>query len=189
MGGQLQGTLSDPILCWPVALNSAGGWQSSSISGILWGLETSLRRDHVVTKDSSTNDTFNRQLEDLQVLARQVTKRTRYSIDSFAQLSHALGGSGAHLTLGDDRYALEQIAAFIPNYYFPIASEEDFLAKAATLLAQYTHAPILEEPPGERVDVPIDLDRLRRAERDRPMCRGTLMFKSFGPGESRPKED
>ena len=71
-------------------------------------------------------------LQDIERVAKDVSKKANYPLGSQQDLVNALGGKEAKFKYeGKDRKAAE--AEQIPNDMFPIQSEEDFVGKMASL--------------------------------------------------------
>jgi hypothetical protein len=74
-------------------------------------------------------------LDEIERIAKDVSKKARYPINSSDELLQALGGQNASITYeGKSRKATE--ARQVPNEVFPIESEKDFVAKMASLRAR-----------------------------------------------------
>lgn len=63
---------------------------------------------------------------------KHAVARVTYPVESFEELSEALGG----LTIAGGSFTLSEAQSLLPPYYFPIGSEEDLIAKVADLRAQ-----------------------------------------------------
>lgn len=76
---------------------------------------------------------------------RQVSARAKYPIQSFDELSHAMGGDEAAVTFRGQQMAVRDIRRLIPAYYFPIGSEQDLIAKVSDLQSRTGQ----REPPAD----------------------------------------
>ena len=100
---------------------------------------------------------------------REISSKTKYPIKNFGQLMKALGGESAPIEFEGWRAPAGRLREFIPEHYFPVASEEDLLAKSEELRLQYMGAGKGEpEAPGpvpkEFRDFPkhgLDMSRVR----------------------------
>src|SRR5947208_3027714 len=72
-------------------------------------------------------------LDEVVRLARNVGGKTTYPITSANQLANALGGSNATVRIGSKDRQVAEVQQ-IPAAYFPIESEEDFIAKITNVL-------------------------------------------------------
>jgi hypothetical protein len=63
---------------------------------------------------------------------KHAVSRVTYPVRTVDELADALGG----LTIAGGAFSLADAERLLPPYYFPIASEEDFVAKIADLRAQ-----------------------------------------------------
>lgn len=71
-------------------------------------------------------------LKDIEHLAKQVSKKASFPINNFDELAKGLGGKNASFTYeGKGRKVTE--AQQIPAELYPIESENDFVAKMASL--------------------------------------------------------
>jgi hypothetical protein len=70
---------------------------------------------------------------DLIRLVRRIATSATYPITSFTALSDALGGDEATISFGGRDWPLAELRRMIPAYYFPIASEDDLVAKLVEL--------------------------------------------------------
>jgi hypothetical protein len=71
-------------------------------------------------------------IEEMLNILRRVAP-VGYPIASFADLEDGLGGSDATITLGGKPTPLRAIARRVPMHYFPIANENDLIAKMIEL--------------------------------------------------------
>ena len=58
-----------------------------------------------------------------------IMTRAKFPIGSYADFVEMMGGPGATLTLAGGRYTLAELEQHVPSYYFPIANENDLIAK------------------------------------------------------------
>lgn len=64
---------------------------------------------------------------------RDLAARARYPLRTFDDLAELFGAEDAVLTLRGASVTLRDARSVIPEYYFPIGSEADFVAKLADL--------------------------------------------------------
>ena len=67
----------------------------------------------------------------IRALKHAVTRVT-YPVRTFDELADALGG----ITIAGGAFSIADAEQLLPSYYFPIASEEDLVAKVADLSSQ-----------------------------------------------------
>ena len=73
--------------------------------------------------------------DEIERVGKQVSKKARFPIESSDELRDALGGKGGKFKYeGKERKADE--VQRIPDDFFPIESETDFVGKMATLRAR-----------------------------------------------------
>jgi hypothetical protein len=72
-----------------------------------------------------------------------VIGRLSFPVEAAAELREAIGASGVRY--GDSAIPVEQLPQLMPDYYFPIESEEDFIAKVADACGR------LREPAGQNM--------------------------------------
>jgi hypothetical protein len=72
-------------------------------------------------------------LQEFLQKAKRVSDQLNYPIVDTEQLAEALGGHEAKVAWGGRRHKVSQAVKVVPDYYFPIESEEDLLVKAVNL--------------------------------------------------------
>jgi hypothetical protein len=90
-------------------------------------------------------------LQEIERVAKQVSRRTQYPIRNSDQLAEALGGKNAEIEYEGRRRKVAE-AEQIPDEIYPIESEDDFVNKMASLR-------------GARGDEPEELPRGRQHDR------------------------
>jgi len=65
-------------------------------------------------------------------VVKQISAKTKYPIESFDDISEALGPD-ASITFRGREQSLAAVRDYVPAYYFPIASERDLVAKLSDL--------------------------------------------------------
>ncbi len=74
-------------------------------------------------------------LEDVDRVAKGVSRKAQYPISNADDLAQALGGRDANVNFAGKSHKAAEVEQ-IPDEYFPIESEEDFVAKMASLAAR-----------------------------------------------------
>jgi hypothetical protein len=69
-------------------------------------------------------------------IVQLISPKVTYPIQNFEEIANALGSEEVTMSLGDQSFNLVDIGQFLPNYYFPIGSEDDLIAKIADIRAQ-----------------------------------------------------
>lgn len=87
------------------------------------------------------------ELAEYERIARKVTGKTQYPIHNFNKLADALGGDETEVELPSGRVKVKKGRNLVPKHFFPIDSEEDLIAKMATLDAA---RPGYQRPEGSR---------------------------------------
>jgi hypothetical protein len=73
------------------------------------------------------------QLAEAIAAASTVISKAQFPINSFQDLTDAMGGAEATLQFGPRSYTLAELESRVPSYYFPIANENDLIAKIGDL--------------------------------------------------------
>lgn len=73
------------------------------------------------------------QLAEAIAAASKVISKVQFPINSFQDLTDAMGGTEATLQFGPRSYTLGELESRVPSYYFPIANENDLIAKIGDL--------------------------------------------------------
>ncbi len=73
-------------------------------------------------------------LQEIERVAKQVSRRGNYPISNYDELSEALGGKNAEIEYEGRRHKVTE-AQRIPAEIYPIKSEDDFVNKMASLRA------------------------------------------------------
>jgi hypothetical protein len=69
-------------------------------------------------------------------IVQLISPKVTYPIQNFEEIANALGSEEVNMSLGDQSFNLIDIGQFLPDYYFPIGSEDDLIAKIADIRAQ-----------------------------------------------------
>jgi hypothetical protein len=73
------------------------------------------------------------QVAEAIAVAATVISKVRFPINSFQDLTDAMGGADAAVQFGGRSFTLAQLESQVPCYYFPIANENDLIAKIGDL--------------------------------------------------------
>ena len=65
--------------------------------------------------------------------ASTIISRVKFPINSFQDLVDAMGGAETTLQFGRRSFTLAELESRVPSYYFPIANENDLVAKIGDL--------------------------------------------------------
>lgn len=79
-----------------------------------------------MSRDKSTEKEFLRQVE-------KISKKLTYPIADKAALLKAVGGDKAAVEWRGQKHRAGQAVEVVPDYFFPIESDDDFATKAANL--------------------------------------------------------
>lgn len=88
-------------------------------------------------------------------VVKAVTSKTKFPVNSYEDLTQALGGESAAITFGGRTMTLAQIKQFVPAYYFPISSEADLVAKIGEMQSRATTT--VASRPAANVDLGVDI--------------------------------
>src|SRR5438046_1813126 len=73
------------------------------------------------------------QVAEAITVARTVVEKVRFPINSFQDLTDAMGGAQSAVEFGGRSFTLAELECQVPAYYFPIANENDLIAKMGDL--------------------------------------------------------
>jgi hypothetical protein len=118
-------------------------------------------------------------VSDIHHIAKQVSKRVKYPIMDEATLTQGLGGRGASIPFGAETHKVEDATRHLPADLFPIESEEDFIAKAATLRAR-GNSSVEDAPPAQVLkDPPANMGKPPVLREDQRMPKGKSGYKGI----------
>jgi hypothetical protein len=73
------------------------------------------------------------QVAEAIAIASTVISKVRFPINSFQDLTDAMGGAETAVQFGGRSFTLAELEDQVPCYYFPIANENDLIAKIGDL--------------------------------------------------------
>ena len=80
-------------------------------------------------------------------IVRTITTKAQFPINSFSEFSEAMGGDDATISVAGQVMRMKDVASMVPAYYFPIANENDLIAKVSDLTNR-RGTPVPLTPPG-----------------------------------------
>ena len=110
-------------------------------------------------------------------VAKQISNKRGFPVESYDDLANALGGESGKIRIGEKEHKVSA-ASRIPEEFYPLESEEDFIAKVTSLQAAAgdtpdvkTEEPSKELPPeaGDRPEFPESM----RPKKGVPGARGS----------------
>ncbi|MBF2063175.1 MAG: hypothetical protein IGS39_01890 [Calothrix sp. C42_A2020_038] len=78
-------------------------------------------------------------------IVQLISPKVNYPIQNFEEIANALDSEEVTISFEDQSFNLIDIGQFLPDYYFPIGSEDDLIAKIADIRAQVFSSVQVEE--------------------------------------------
>ena len=98
-------------------------------------------------------------LNDIYQVARLLKSRAQFPLNSAADVEEALGGHAATFEFAGQAIPVTEIRNMVPAYYFPIATEDDLVAKIADLRARHPGLPGMGRGPIADISLPARDDQ------------------------------
>jgi len=76
---------------------------------------------------------YHPELAEAIAIASSVIERITFPVNSFQDLIEAMGGAEAKVQFRERSFIIAEFESQVPAYYFPIANENDFIAKIGDL--------------------------------------------------------